>query len=243
MGVMRGVPSPGPARAPFEPPAFALPGVLFAGVADTAAATQVFRFANAGRTAAKVTATLYDGATGASLGIWTSASLPAGAAVEVTAAQVASGLTATQRANPLNIAINARGGAQWLSKTATVIVNQGGCVGGNGLGYVEGPGFTGATGALRLVNRGGAAGTVTLSLRDAATGTELGKYTSASVPARGAVTVTSAAMAAAATPIVPASTVALSIVPTAATARIEIEHLASVTASTIVANLSASCGL
>lgn len=197
-----------------------------------------------------MTATLYDAAGGASIGTWTSASLPAGAAIEVTAARIAAeatpALTATQRAAALNIATVAtfRGTAQLLSKTATVIVNQSDCgAGGNMLGYVEGPGFTGATGAVRFVNASSTAGTITLSLRDAATGTELGKYTSASVPVKGAVTVTAAAMAAAATPVVPASTVALSIVPTAATARIEIEHLATVTASSTVSNLSTACGI
>lgn len=226
------------------------PGTFFAGVADTAAATQVFRFANAGRTAGTVTATLYDAAAGTSLGVWTSASIPAGAAIEVTAARIATEatpvLTAAQRAATLNIATAAtfRGTVQQLSKTATAIVNQSDCgAGGNSLGYVEGPGFVGATGAVRFVNASGTAGTITLSLRDAATGTVLGTYTSASVPAKGAATVTAAAMAAAATPAVPATTAALSIVPSAATARIEIEHLATVTASAVVSNLSTACGL
>lgn len=226
------------------------PGAFFAGVADTSAATQIFRFANAGRAAGAVTATVYDAAAGTSLGTWTSAAIPAGAAIEVTAARIADettpALTATQRAAALNISVAAafRGTAQLLSKTASVIVSQSDCgAGGNALGYVEGPGFAGAAGAVRFVNASSTAGTITLSLRDAATGTELGKYTSATVPVKGAVTVTTTAMAAAATPVVPASTVALSIVPTAATARIEIEHLATVTASAVAANLSTACGI
>src|SRR6185295_9840841 len=161
-----------------------------------------------------------------------------------TATQIASGatpaLTTAQQSGALSFSVNAtvRGSIQQLSKTATVIVNQSGCFGGGGLGYVEGPGFTGATGAVRLTNGGSTAGTITLSLRSAATGTELGKYTSASVPSKGTVTVTTSAMAAAATPVVSASTVALSIVPTAATARISVAHLATVTASTTATNLS-----
>lgn len=224
------------------------PSAFFPGVVGNTATTQVFRFASYARVAGTVTAKLYDAA-GTSLGTWTSASIPAGAAIEVTAAQMAGAATpalnSAQQSAAISFAVNStvRGSLQQLSKTATVIVNQSHCGGGGGLGYVEGPGFTGATGAVRLSNGGSTAGTVTLSLRSAATGVELGKYTSASVPAKGFVTVTASVMAAAATPVVPASTVALSIVPTAATARIGIEHLATVTASTTASNLSGACGI
>lgn len=224
------------------------PSVYFPGIVNNAATTQVFRVANYARIAGTVTAKLYDAA-GVSLGTWTSASIPVGAAIEVTATQMASGATpalnSAQQSAAISFSVSAtfRGSIQQLSKTATVIVNQSNCGGGGGLGYVEGPGFTGATGALRLTNGGSTAGTITLSLRNAATGVELGKYTSASVPAKGFVTVTTAAMAAAATPVVPASTVALSVVPTAATARIGVAHLATVTSSTTATNLSAACGI
>lgn len=224
------------------------PSVFFPGIVNNSATTQVFRFASGARVAGTVTAQLYDAA-GASLGTWTSASIPAGAAIEVTATQIAAGstpaLTTAQQAAAISYSLSAtvRGSVQQLSKTASVIVNQTGCFGGGGLSYVEGPGFTGATGAVRLTNGGSSAGTITLSLRNAATGAELGKYTSASVPAKGFVTVTASAMAAAAVPVVPASTVALSIVPTAATARISVAHLATVTASTTATNLSAACGI
>lgn len=224
------------------------PSVYFPGVVSNTATTQVFRFANYARVAGAVTAKLYDAA-GVSLGTWTSASIPAGAAVEVTATQIAGGATpalnSAQQSGAISFSVSAtfRGSAQQLSKTATAIVNQSHCGGGGGLGYVEGPGFTGAAGALRLTNGGSTAGTITLSLRSAATGAELGKYTSAAVPAKGFVIVTTAAIAAAATPVVPASTVALSIVPTAATARIGIEHLATVTGATTATNLSGACGI
>lgn len=225
-------------------------GTFFAAVIDGTNATNVFRFFNAGRTAGTVTATIYDAAAGTSLGVWTSTSIPALGAIEVSAATIAASatpaLTATQRAAALNIAVTAtfRGTAQQITRTASAVVNQSDCgAGGNTLGYVEGPGFTGVTGAVRIVNASAAAGTITLSLRDAATGTELGKWTSASVPAHGAMTMTSAAIAAASTPVVPASTAALNVVPTTATARLEIEHLATATASTTVSNLSAACGI
>ncbi len=142
------------------------------------------------------------------------------------------------------VAATFRGTAQEITRAAGAVINQSDCgAGGNTLGYVEGPGFAGATGAVRIVNAGAAAGTITLSLRDAATGTELGTWTSASVPAHGAVTMTAAAIAAAVTPVVPDSTTALNVVPTAATARLEIEHLATAAASTAVSNLSAACGI
>ncbi len=225
------------------------PAVLYAGVANNAATTQVFRFANGGKSAGTVSAKLYDAAAGTSLGVWTSASIPAGAAIEVTAATIAAGatpaLSAAQQAAALTVSVTAtfRGTVQQLSKTAAALINQGSCGIGGGLAYVEGPGFSGASGAVRLVNAGSTAGTITLSLRNAATGTELGKYTSASLPAKGSVTLTTTALAAAASPAVPASTVALSIVPTAATARIGLEHLATVTGSTTVSNLTAGCGI
>jgi hypothetical protein len=226
------------------------PSVVFASVLSNSANTQVFRFFNTNRAAGAVTAKLYDAAAGTSLGAWTSASIPAGAAIEVSAATIAAGatpaLTAAEQAAALNIAVTAafRGTVQQITRTAGAIINQSDCGAGGGiLSYVEGPGFTGVTGAVRMVNVGTAAGTITLSLRDAATGTALGAWTSASVPAHGAVTVTSAVIAAAATPVVPAATAALNIVPTAATARIEIEHVSSLTAGTSVANLSAACGL
>lgn len=224
------------------------PSVFFPGVINNAATTQVFRFASGARVAGTVSAKLYDAA-GASLGTWTSASIPAGGAIEVTATQIITGvtpaLTASQQASVASYAVSAtvRGSVQQLSKTATAIVNQSHCGGGSGLGYVEGPAFTGATGAVRLSNGGSTAGTITLSLRSAATGVELGKYTSASVPAKGTVTVTTSAMAAAATPVVPASTTALTIVPTGFTARIGIEHVAMATGSTTLTNLSAACGI
>ncbi len=246
-GLVSGGVVPGVAvGAPFDR---AGPASLFAGVVNNAATTQVFRFANGGKSAGTVSATVYDAAAGTSLGVWTSASIPAGAAIEVTASQIAAGaapaLTAAQQAAALNLAVTAtfRGTAQLLSKTTSALINQSACGGGGGLAYVEGPGFSGASGAVRLVNTGSAAGTITLSLRSAATGAEIGKYTSASIPAKSAVTLTTTALAAAASPAVPASTVALSIVPTAATARIGLEHLATVTGSTTVTNLTAGCGI
>ena len=226
------------------------PSIFFASVLDGANAANVFRVFNVGRTAGTVTATIYDGATGNSLGTWTSASVPVLGAIEVSAATILAGatpaLTATQRSASLNFAVTAtfRGAVQRITRTANALINQSNCGAfGNTLGYVEGPGFTGVTGAVRIANVGPKAGTITLSLREPATGKELGKWTSASVPAHAVVTMTSAAIAAAATPAVAATTTALNIVPIAATAWLGIEHLATMTASTTVSNLSAACGI
>ena len=224
------------------------PGTFFAAVVDGTNVANVFRFFSLSRAAGTVKATIYDAATGTLLGTWTSASIPSLGAIEVSAATIAAGatpaLTTAQKAAALNIAVTStfRGTVQQITRAAGAVINQSDCGGtGNILSHVEGPGFTGVTGAVRIVNASNTAGTITLSLRNAATGVELGTWKSAAVPAHGTVTMTATALAAAATPVVPAATTALTIFPTAATARLEIERLASATGSTAVSNLSTAC--
>ena len=214
------------------------------------ASSTLLRFVNAGSTAGTVTLTLYDAGTGAQVAAYKSASIPSAAGLQVTLSQVISGATPTlgssDQTRVYNVAATAtfHGTVQALLNTGSAIVNQVACgVGGRFLGYVEGPGFTNVTGAIRLSNPTTTAGTATFSIRDAATGTVLGTYTSASVPAHGTVTVSTAALAAASTPVIPASTAALNIVQTAETARLNVAHLATVTGQTVASHLTPACGL
>ena len=223
-------------------------GTFFGNVSDSAAATQVFRFYNGSRFAGTARMVLYDAATGAMIATWTSASIPSGGAVEVSAATIASAatpaLTPAQRSAAFNANATAsfRGTVRQITRTTGAVINQTDCGTPVGvLSYVEGPGFPGVTAAVKLLNPGFRAGTVTLSLRNAATGAELGRWTSPTVQPHGSTIVSVNSMAAAATPVVPASTTALTIVPVAATTGLGLEHLAAVTASGAVANLTDAC--
>ncbi len=223
-------------------------GTFFGNVADSAAATQVFRFYNGSRFAGTARVVLYDAGTGAMIATWTSTSIPAGGAVEVSAAAVKTGatpaLTAGQSTAALNFAATAsfRGTVRQITRTTGAVINQSDCGTPVGvLSYVEGPGFPGVSAAVKLLNPGLRAGTVTLSLRNAGTGAELGRWTSPSVPPHGSTIVSVSSMAAAATPIVPATTTALTIVPVSATTGFGLEHLAAVTASGAVSNLTDAC--
>ncbi len=220
------------------------------GLGGTTAPSTLLRFVNGGSAAGTVTLTLYDAATGTQVGTYTTASIASAAGLQVTLSQVISGATPTlgaaDQTRIYNVAATAtfRGTVQALVNTGSVIVSQVACgIGGRFLGYVEGPGFTNVTGALRLSNASTTAGTASFSIRDAATGTVLGTYTSASVPAKGTVTVTTAALAAASTPVIPATTNAFNIVQTAETARLNVAHLATVTGQTVASNLTPACGL
>lgn len=223
-------------------------GTFFGNVADSTVATQVFRFYNGSRLAGAVRMVLYDAATGTMTATWTSASIPSGGAIEVSAAAIASAatpaLTPAQRSAAFNASATAsfRGTVRQITRTAGAVINQTDCGTAVGvLSYVEGPGFPGVTAAVKLLNPGFRAGAVTLSLRNAATGAELGRWTSPTVQPHGSTIVSVNSMAAAATPVVPATTTALTIVPVAATTGLGLEHLAAVTASGAVTNLTDAC--
>lgn len=217
---------------------------FFGNVQDTAGATQVFRFYNGSRFAGTATMALYNAASGTSLGTWTSPSIPPGGALEVSAAGLFAAITVPAGTGAFNATASAsfRGTVRHITRTAGAIINQTDC--GRpvaSLSYVEGPGFPGVTAAVKILNPGFRAGTVTFSLRNATTGAELGRWTSAQVAPRASTIVSVGTMAAQATPVVPATTNALTIVPIAATAAFGLEHLASVTGSSVVSNLTDAC--
>ncbi len=243
----------GPGFAPGEPAPGGRGGfgiaTFIAGLGGTTPSNSLLRFVNEDRSAGAVTLTLYDAVTGTQLATWTSASIPAGAGLQVSMASVVAAatpaLTSAQQASVLNASVVAafRGDYQLLSIANSAIVNQSTCNSDSHLGYVEGPGASGISGAVRLTNATTTAGTITADIYDAATGTKLGAWTSASVPAHASITVTASTLGAATSPAVPTTTAALTIVPTGATARLRIEHLAAVTGQTTASNLSAACPL
>ena len=236
------------AATPGAPVSF---GTLLAGLGRPAAETSILRFTNGSNAAGTMTLTLYDASSGTQVATWTSASIPARAALQVTAAQIAGAatptLTAAQKAAVFNAVASGtvHGTVQHLNRTATSVSTVNSCGGGSvgAYGYFEGPGFVGLTGILRLANGGTTAGTVRLAIRDAATGNQLATWTSPSVPAKGPYSITSTALAAAATPPIPAATVALGIAPTGFTGRIVLQHFANVMGTTATADLGAACAI
>lgn len=218
-------------------------GTFFGNIVDSVAASQVFRFYNGSRFAGTASMRLYDAATGTSLGTWTSPSIPSGGAIEVSASSLFAAIAVPAGTGAFNAFASAsfRGTVRQITRTSTAIINQTDCgTPVSVLSYVEGPGFPGVTAAVKILNPGLHAGTVTFSLRNAATGAELGRWTSASIAPRASAVVGVAAMAAQATPVVPATTTALTIVPIAATAPFGLEHLAAVTGGP-PANLTDAC--
>lgn len=217
---------------------------FFGNVQDTTGTTQVFRFYNGSRFAGTATMALYNASSGTSLGTWTSPSIPPGGALEISAAGLFAAITVPAGTGAFNATASAsfRGTVRHITRTPGAIINQTDC--GTPVGsltYVEGPGFPGVTAAVKILNPGFRAGTVTFSLRNAATGAELGRWTSASVAPRASAIVSVGTMAAQATPAVPATTTALNILPIAATTGLGLEHLASVTGSSVVSNLTDAC--
>lgn len=217
---------------------------FFGNIQDSAGAVQVFRFYNGSRFAGTASMALYNAATGTSLGTWTSPSIPPGGAMEISAAGLFAAITLPAGTGAFNAFASAsfRGTVRQITRTSAAVINQTDCgtpVGS--LSYVEGPGFPGVTAAVKILNPGFRAGTVTFSLRNAATGAELGRWTSAAISPRASAIVSVASMAAQATPVVPATTQALTIVPVAATTSFGLEHLASITGSSVVSNLTDAC--
>jgi hypothetical protein len=195
----------------------ATPGrqVLFAGIVPSATATtSMLQFTNAGDTAGTATVTLYDAATGSSLATWTSATIAPKASLIVDAATLAAKatpvLTTTQAGAPVTLSVTStlHGTVQLLQLTGGVLSNVSPC-GPNHhavIGGVPGPGSIAGAGVVTLINRGDEAAHATVTLYDSATGASLGVWTSPGLPAHGSLVVSSTAIAAAANPVVAATT-------------------------------------
>ena len=224
----------------------------FAGVIPSSAAmTSALRITNRGPAAGTVTVTLLNAATGTQLATWTSPSIAQFGAIQKSVADIAAAatpaLTTAQRTGPFNIALRSTFAPAYQLVTSTAQTGQLSNITACGsrlidnisiLGYVEGPAATGATSAVRIVNSGNAALQAKLTLYNAADGALLGTWTSPSVPSNASVTTTTTAIGAAATPPVPATVAAVTVL--AAPARgLRLEHV--VTSAGVLSDFTNVC--
>lgn len=200
-------------------------GATFAGVVAGGNSTMSLRITNRGPRAGTATVTLVNAATGAVLSTWTSGAIPLFGAIQTSIAAIAAAstptLTAAQIATPMNLRVSTTFAPATqliaVNSPSGTLTNLSACGGflfehQNLLGYVEGPGTVGATGAVRIVNTGASRTSHTqLTLYNAATGASLGTWTTPDVPPNGSVTVSTATIAAAATPVIPATTAAMTV--------------------------------
>jgi hypothetical protein len=105
------------------------------------------------------------------------------------------------------------------------------------VGGVAGPGNTALMSAVTITNNGSAAQADTLTLL-AADGTTLGTWTSASIPVHGTVTMTGAALAAGATPVVVATTANFTV---SGGAGLALGHLSQPKGGGVVTDLQPAC--
>ena len=223
--------------------------ITFAGLTPvTTNATTYLRITNAGTDAGTATVVLHAGDSGATLGTWTSASIPSHGSIQVDLADVAAHatpvLTTAQAGAAVDLHTTAtfRGSiqaVQWNAKAGS-LTNVGACGAQrhNLIGYAEGALTSNVTGMVRLVNASADTHAGVLTLYDATTGASLGTWTSADIPAGGSLTVSVATIAAAATPVV-APAAAYTITGTG----VRLEHVAVSGTDTVVADLSNACPL
>lgn len=171
------------------------------------------RITNAGTQTGTATVTIFAADTGAQIATWTSPDVPAKGSLLVDVADIASGaspaLTSTQASQRVDLEVTGtlHGAVQTLVVDDGVLSNISTCsTRHNVIGGVPGPGSTTANALVRIGNPRSATSHATLTLYDSASGTQLGTWTSADVPPNGSITVSTTAIAAAATPVIPATT-------------------------------------
>ncbi len=228
--------------------------VLLAGVSPQpsgAAATLVFT--NTGASAGTATVTLFDADTGASLGTWTSPSLPSFGSLPVSVGTVLAAATPVLTTSQIGGLINAQVSASFKGEVQMVATSAGGISDltacgrrltsvGRVLGNVAGPGNTLFADGVRIVNGGTAANHIVLTVHNAVDGTALGTWTSPDVAAHGSLTVSAAAIAAAATPVVGATTTWLTLSADQG-GGLSLQHLSMLKGATGVTDLSSACRL
>jgi hypothetical protein len=215
--------------------------------------SNALRITNAGNGSGAVAATLYDGTTGAELGVWTGPSIAPFASVSFDLGTVAGAatpkLTTAQAQGTLTLAVRAefQGSLQTFAVVNGIAGNTTQCDGLQTLdqviGGVPGPGAVDLAGAVRLVNGGTQARAANLTLYKASDGTKLGTWTSPSVPAHASLTVGTAAIAAAATPVVDAGTAALTLAVARTGGGLQVQALAQPKAGGVPTILSTGCRL
>jgi len=200
------------------------PYSMFAGVMATGNNGFVLRVTNRGPRAGTATVVFVSAANGATLGRWTSSSIPVFASVQSSIASIAAlmtpALTPAQLAAPMNVLVSTTfaPATQLLAFNGTTggIANLTAC-GGNLfediylLGYVEGPGAVGPTAAVRMVNTSSRTLSARLTLYNSGSGVSLGTWNSQDIPPGASITMSAAAIAAAATPAIPASMPAMTV--------------------------------
>lgn len=223
----------------------------FAGVSTTGANSFVLRVTNRGPRAGTATVALADAATGTLLGTWTSPTIPVFGANQTSIATIAAAitpaLTPAQLAAPMNFSVTTTfaPATQLLtfhSATGTV-ANLTAC-GAHLfediflLGYVEGPNTAGMTAAVRFFNGARRALAPRLTIYDAATGVALGTWNSQDIPSGASRTLSIATILAAATPAIPATTAAVTVLATPVRG-LRLEHV--VMAGGALTDLTSAC--
>jgi hypothetical protein len=176
------------------------------------------RFSNLGDRAGMAEVTLLDSKTGDEVATWTSASIAGHAALQVSAKDILGGVVVK---NDVSFTAIVRGTFNgqvqhvgW-STDDHIVSNLTACrklaTPERGLGYITGLGTSALDGTVRIINQGSQARAVTLVLHDAATGAELGTWTSPKIAKYGSLAISSAALAEGASPRAPLATKALTI--------------------------------
>ncbi|MEQ9446077.1 MAG: hypothetical protein RJS98_10965 [Rhodospirillaceae bacterium] len=227
---------------------------FLSGLGGSGASVTVLRFSNTDSTSGTVSLTLYNATLGNELATWTSGVIPPRGSIEVTTTQIATAALPALSPSEIASAYNARASAtfegtvQEISLSNGEVANQSGCgEREDQLGFVEGPGYAGLQGFIRVVNQSATAGSVTLALFDAANGDQLGTWTSSSVPANAAITISTSSIAAAAEPPIPETVTVISVTMLEdeliyhGDSEFQLEHLAVATGGATFANLSAAC--
>lgn len=227
------------------------PASYFAGVMATGNNSFILRVTNRGPRAGTATVTFASAATGAVIGAWTSPAIPVFASIQSSiasiAATIAPALTSAQLAAPMNISVATTfaPATQLLSVNATTggVANLSACGGALFediylLGYVEGPGAAGPAAAVRLFNLSSRTLSAHLTMYNASSGAVLGTWNSQDIPSGGSLTTSVAAIAAAATPTIPATTTAVTVLATP-TRGLRLEHV--VVANGMLADLTSAC--
>ena len=227
-------------------PVFSFPTeTLITGISPApSGATSQLRLLNLGRAAGTASVSIYQASSGTKLATWTSASIASLGYLQVDVSAVIAGaspsLTAAQAAAALEFGVhgNFSGTVQGVVVAGGIASDLTNCMAGGVFGGVAGAGHTTLMSGIEFSNHGTTAQTATVTLRSAA-GTTLGTWTSASIPAHSVLTVSGAAIASAATPAVPSSTVSYTAV--AGGRGIGARHLSQPKAGGLVTNLSEAC--
>lgn len=223
----------------------------FAGVSATGTNAFVLRITNRGPRAGTATVTLATASTGALLGTWTSGSIPVFGAIQKTIASIAAAvtpaLTPAQLAAPMNFSVSTTfaPATQLLTfhSTTGAVSNLTAC-GANLfediylLGHMEGPNTAGMSSAVRLFNGSGRTLAAHLTIYDVGGGAQMGAWNSQDIPSGASITMSTSAILAAATPAIPATTAAVTVLATPVRG-LRLEHV--VMAGGALTDLTSAC--